>query len=270
MDWGQKKAYAVSLIDVVPCKIQNKSRRGDTFIYYLKLSDKKVRVCRTMFINTLAIGEKQVAGWIKSSLSGSPSCNKPSATVKNISEAKKTLLEFLDWLPKIPSHYCRSTSSKLYLEPIINSKMDLFRIYQDHCETKNLRSLSRYQLSESLKEMGIGLFLPRKDQCDTCCSYQVGQVFEAEYQNHIANKNSARYEKAKDKCLAVEGQCHVLTMDVESVKVSPYLKASALYYKTKLMVHNFTINDLKSHHTVCYWWDESEGDLCASSFASCL
>lgn len=126
------------------------------------------------------------------------------------------------------------------------------------------------RLSEALDNMGIGLFLPKKDQCDTCCSYKAGHVSEVDYQNHLTKKNSARDEKTRDKCKAAAEECHVLTMDVEAVKVSPYLKASALYYKTKLMVHNFTTYDLKSNHAVCYWWDETEGDLSASSFASCL
>jgi len=36
----------------------------------------------------------------------------------------------------------------------------------------------------------------------------------------------------------------VYTMDLEAVMLRPLLKASALYYKTKLAVHNFTVFSL--------------------------
>lgn len=139
MDRGQKKAYVTSLVDVHSLKPRNQNQgKPDTFIYYLKLGEKKVQVCRTMFLNTLAVGRRQVEGWMKSSLPGVPSTKK-SCTTKNISDAKKNLLEFLDLLPKMPSHYCRSTTSKMYLEPDINSKMDLFRMYEEHCKANNVQ-----------------------------------------------------------------------------------------------------------------------------------
>jgi len=43
---------------------------------------------------------------------------------------------------------------------------------------------------------------------------------------------------------AEEGQCHVLTMDVQAVQLLPHLQASALYFKQKLAVHNFTLYNL--------------------------
>lgn len=32
-----------------------------------------------------------------------------------------------------------------------------------------------------------------------------------------------------------------LTMDVQSVKLAPYIRATSMYYKTTLCVHNFTV-----------------------------
>lgn len=59
-------------------------------------------------------------------------------------------------------------------------------------------------------------------------------------------------------------------MDLQAVKICPYLKASALYYKCKLCVHNLTMYNLSSHECTCYWWDETQSDLSASSFVSCI
>lgn len=60
----------------------------------------------------------------------------------------------------------------------------------------------------------------------------------------------------------------VFTMDLEAVLLSPALKASAVYYKTKLAVHNFTLFNLASKSAKCYVWHEGEAGLVGSVFAS--
>jgi len=54
-------------------------------------------------------------------------------------------------------------------------------------------------------------------------------------------KNEARQEKENDKFSINE----VFTMDLQSVLLCPKSNVSSLYYKTKLIVHNFTIYDIK-------------------------
>ena len=44
-------------------------------------------------------------------------------------------------------------------------------------------------------------------------------------------------------------------------------KASSLYYKTKLQVHNFTLFNLNTKEGYCYLWNETEGDLSSEIFA---
>ena len=52
------------------------------------------------------------------------------------SEARKSLRILLDKLPKVPSHYCRSSSSKMYLEPIVTSMAQLHQLYVTDCPGK--------------------------------------------------------------------------------------------------------------------------------------
>jgi len=59
-------------------------------------------------------------------------------------------------------------------------------------------------------------------------------------------------------------------MDLQCVLMSPSLQASALYYRTKLCVHNFTVFDCVTRDTDCYVWHEFEGGLSAHEFASCV
>lgn len=48
------------------------------------------------------------------------------------------------------------------------------------------------------------------------------------------------------------------------------MKASALYFKTKLTVHNFTIYNPRTYNGLCNLWDESEADLQLSVFATMI
>lgn len=49
----------------------------------------------------------------------------------------------------------------------------------------------------------------------------------------------------------------------------PALYTSALYYKTKLYVHNFTKYYVATKKAYCFWLNETSGDFVASVFSSC-
>ncbi|CAG9823928.1 unnamed protein product [Phaedon cochleariae] len=100
--------------------------------------------------------------------------------------------------------------------------------------------------------------------------FKNGNVAEEDYNKHIEAKNKARAEKERDKAQALEGKCHVITMDVQYVKLLPQIPASTLYYKTKLCCHNFTIYDLATKGCVCFWYNETQTDGQASTYASFL
>nr|CAH7722701.1 unnamed protein product [Callosobruchus chinensis] len=59
-------------------------------------------------------------------------------------------------------------------------------------------------------------------------------------------------------------------MDLQSVLLCPESNACALYYKTKLIVHSFTIYDIKRNQGYCYLWYESEGGLTSNEFTSII
>ena len=44
--------------------------------------------------------------------------------------------EFLESLAKLPSHYCRKDSQKLYLETVITSHTHLNKVFQGYCNSK--------------------------------------------------------------------------------------------------------------------------------------
>ncbi|CAH1155702.1 unnamed protein product [Phaedon cochleariae] len=280
LTWDMKKTYVSTLIDVKETKrpITENSRRAHSFEYHLKYRTKILQVCRKTFLNTLGLKESMVHKWCIKAESGmhigKDDINLPLR--RRITEGKasslKAMTDFLKSIPKMESHYCRSSTSKLYVEPIYQSKMDLYRAYKIYCQDMVVEPVKPSRFKKEMDNLNIAIHSPKKDQCDLCVGYQTKNIDEEVYQSHIRRKNEARDAKSEDKALAQGNpeEIAVMTMDVQAVKLAPLLQASAIYFKTKLCVHNFTMYDLVTKDCHCYLWHEAEGGLEANIFCSII
>lgn len=310
LTWNQKEIYVLSLVDMERPKTNasENSRRSATGKYFLKVGGKRLQVCKKFFLSSFGLNEWQVAHWANAGVNGMipakeilnvrrkecrPLSNKALADKKK----KDFLVQFLDDLPKMPSHYCRARTDKKYLEPNFQSLAELYRYYQMCCndssggnnsigdgmnvppevfnesneqtnESKN-NSLSYGFFTDVFKDLKLGLYQPKKDQCELCVGFANENITAEEYNNHISQKERARQEKEEDKIKAEAGQAHVLAWDVEAVKLVPVNKAGILYFKSKLKNHNFSIYDMESTDCVCNWWHEAEGGMDSSVFVTC-
>ena len=277
MNWDQRRTFVANTVRTGERKrpIETESRRSITLRYNLVVNNVPVPVCKRMYLNTLSLGEWSVRSWAMKAEEGISSSTDLEVALrpkrKDIFEGDRNFLKlFLTELNKLPSHYCRKTTDRLYLEQIFQSWVDVYKIYEKRCEEESHKVLSLKLLKNIANQMKISLFQPRKDQCDICFMYKNGNFEKENYEKHISKKNLARSEKEKDKEKALKGECHLITMDVQAVKLSPQIPASALYYKTKLCCHNFTLYDLVTKKVVCYWFNETEADGQASTYASFL
>lgn len=279
MSWDMKKVFVSSLVKTVPTRRPQEadSRRLQTLEYFLKRNGDNIRVCKKMFLSTLDLNEWMVKNWVvaadNSKLKDSKDISMP--TKKRMPAELKirinTLETFLNDLPKLESHYCRSSSNRLYLEPLYQTKTDVYQVYKDFCDTNGVKELSLAHFKKEMKIKNIFIHKPKKDQCDICIGYKTKNVSEEDYIKHIKRKEEARNEKENDKTEATENsELAIFTMDVQAVKLAPVLRASAIYYKTKLCVHNFTTFNLKNKEVNCYLWHEAEGGLEANIFASII
>ena len=273
MNWDEKRVYVTSNIDYLSKNrnsVGENSRRSRTFNYYLRKKDNtKLQVCKKMFLGTMGLKEDMVQDWVKKTEHGINIQNNLVKANKKVNNQKRTKLkEFFDSLPKMPSHYCRKESSKLYLEQFFQTKQELYRQYKKYCEDSCALIVSNPLFDAVFSTLNLALYQPRKDKCDTCCGYETQNIGDEEYQAHLIRKDRARQEKAQDKQLANQGEVYTFCMDMQAVKICPVVNASKIYYKTKLSCHNFTIYDMDSHACRNYWWNESEGDLNASTFAN--
>lgn len=282
LSWPEKKLYITTLVEQTTTKRnrnrknEQESRREFSCIYYLKIKE-KIRVCKTMFCNTFGIPPRTMGHWIMHSDVHRAKTTKNNKADENKmtvgrnarwNEQKECLKDFFNSLPILESHYCRKSSSKLYLEPNWTSKSSLYNLYKDDwCKERSVLSLSYPVFSNTFDDLNLSLFTPKKDQCDVCVSHDAKNIDEVTYQNHLIRKNEARVEKENDK---LGENKIVFTMDLQSVLLSPKSNVSSLYYKTKLIVHNFTLFNIKTKAGYCYLWHEGEAGLTSNVFASII
>lgn len=277
---------------------QEKRRKGEGYDIFMQNSDgEKIRVCRKFFINTLCLGEDTFKRWVKRNpedgLCSDEDSNSDEIDVETeISLVRKkyklssqtnsigikkqktetlttTVKQWLDLLPKVPSHYCRSSSEQIYVESNFRSVFHMHEVYTTWCEEQGINVAARTFFTNVLTKEKIKIHKPRKDQCDVCCGYEVKTISSEVYINHIAMKNEARDAKNKAKESA-DNTYLVLTMDLQSVLLCPRTEASKMYYKQKLQLHNFTIYVLNNKDVTLYVWHESNGGVSMNEFTTCI
>lgn len=182
---------------------------------------------------------------------------------------KDNVVKWLKLLPTVPSHYCRSNSSCTYVESTFRSLSHMHNVFEQSCKQNSVRSVSRTFFLVVLKDLNIKIHHPRKDQCDICCGYEVKMVTPEIYQKHIEMKNEVREAKNAAKNAANDNHL-VLTIDLQSVLLCPKTEASAMYYKQKLQLHNFTFYVLNNKDVTLYVWHESNGGVTSNEFTSCV
>ncbi|RUS91834.1 hypothetical protein EGW08_000405 [Elysia chlorotica] len=109
--------------------------------------------------------------------------------------AQELLGRFLDELPKMQSHYCRKDSTKLYLDCDFRTVSEVHKAYEHYCSLHQAKPLKSTVFSQVLHQKNLSLFKPKKDRCNTCIGYEVGQVTEKEWQDHMRFKDEANTEK---------------------------------------------------------------------------
>lgn len=232
----------------------------------------KIRVCKKMFLSTLGIGERTVIEWKNfSSKSENLEINQDTPDknmigTKGLSNRTNLLKEFLRDLPKIESHYCRAQSSKLYLEPNWDSKSALYRFYRLWSNSLNAEPLSQKVFDTVFADMNLSIFKPKKDECDQCVAFRNKNMCKEDYALHEIRKNEAREALKQD----TESSNKVYCMDMQAVLMSPKSNVSALYFKMKLMVHNFTIYDIKTNNGYCFIWHEGAGGVTSNEYTSII
>ncbi len=277
--WESKKAYIKGLIHSRRAMRRRKNTlsadvsavKNEFYDCFVAREDGvKVKVCRRFFLNTLDISLSQFYRWLSSSVCDPFAQDDDQNVANNKPDPRRdTAIEWIDQLPKVPSHYCRASSSKQYVDSSFQSESHMHRLYTDYAKTKQQKPLCRQLFASILESKKVGIHAPRKDQCDLCSSHAAGNISQTDYEDHIVKKEEARIAKYEAKNLCSDTTV-VVTMDVQSVLLAPKLLASAVYYKRKLQVHNLTIYRLNDSAVHLYVWHEADGGVTSNEFTSCI
>nr|CAI5860226.1 unnamed protein product [Callosobruchus analis] len=278
-DYNRQRDFINNNTDKIVTKTKttpSTSRRQFSCVFYLPLDNVRVRVCKTMFLNTLGIkkGVVDIALKKRSSVNTSFS-DRRGRHVKKVlnTEVKNGIKTHIESFPVVPSHYCRSDSERKYLSPDLNITI-MYRLYLEWCENNNLPVAkdSSYR-NIFLSNYNLGFHRPKKDQCRICVAFTKKDVKTEEYEQHLKKKDIARNEKRKDKQQAGESEGTIVSInfDLQQVLVTPSDPTNnQLFYKTRLSTYNFTVYNVVSKEGTCYMWHESEGGRGSCEIASCL
>ncbi|XP_030292040.1 uncharacterized protein LOC115592917 [Sparus aurata] len=162
LDWKERKIFVKSSVEMCSVKRRRtgaeESRRSTSIFCHLVVDGRRLRVCQRMFLSTLGIKQWSFLKWI-GRRGESP---EKTERVRVRIEQQDFLKTFLLDLPKVPSHYCRSSSSKMYLEPVFKSISQLHTEYKRSSAERGIQPLSRKVFSNVFNDLNLSLFHPKK------------------------------------------------------------------------------------------------------------
>lgn len=252
------------------------SRRNFTVFFYLPTETEKVKVCKTMFLNTLGIrkGVVDIAMTKRTKENTSEPDNRGRHIKKQTNqEIVNSVRNHIGRFPVVESHYCRSDTKRKYLDPSLNINI-MYEMYKQSREESELEVAKPHAYRKIFnEEYNLGFHRPKKDQCRICLNYKTsGNIEEATYQLHLLSKNEARQEKRNDKERAQQNHNYVsLNFDLQQVLLAPTdPRNNALFYKQRLKTFNFTIYNVASQQGDCFMWTETNGKRGSCEIATCL
>lgn len=187
---------------------------------------------------------------------------------------KEGVREHIRSIPRIESHYLRKQTSREYIDGGKNLT-DIFNDYKAKCQENNLPHANLVMFSKIFNtEFNISFFTPRKDRCELCDAYEnatgeAKEKLENRYLLHLEEKDLSRKEKEQEKEKA-KSDYIVSVYDLQAVLPTPQGTVSVFYYKSKLNCYNFTVSELKTDSTECYFWHEGHGNRGADEIGSCV
>lgn len=257
------------------------SHRKENKAFYYNKDGKQIRVCKKFFMATLDISSRPLRTVInKTSTTTEASVagdmrGKHGNHFKVPDAVKDGIRRHIESIPRIESHYCRSNTSREFIDGG-KSIADLHRDYIKQCQETHTPYSDSYLMYNQIfnTEYNISFFTPKKDQCETCVAYSNADTEEKKkmtdkYESHILEKDLTRVEKDNDK-KNENKKVVVAVYDLQAVMPVPKGEVSTFYYVSKVNVLNFTIYDIKTNEVSCFMWHEGEAKRGSNEIASCV
>lgn len=281
----KQKRFLSDCASVCRVKRRRKSKkvkaRSITVQYFLIKGNAREPVCKQFLLATLSVTVRL----LRTVLSNKKyeKFPEPDSRGRHVPHNKVTedlisnFKEFISSLPAVPSHYCRSSSSKAYLPTDVKSLNNLYRMYVS--QQKSNTYLKKGKFLQLFKELyNIGIHIPRKDKCGKCEKYknlpeEMRTELEKEiYNEHIKEKDRIKEQFLKDQKLSSEEYAHlVISFDLQKVLATPHGDNMLLGFSRKYAVYNLSVYESNSKKGFCYLWEEKDAkrgsnEICSNMY----
>ena len=288
LDDARKKDFLCRCIQTLPVERTRRSQgirpKLKSCTYTLPVSDHKYeRVCQNYFCKTFAISKNAVLYAVGNKdqrghyVEQKRKCGKVPPN-KTPEEQANFVRDHINSFPRMQSHYCRASTTAMYLSPDLTISQ-MYRLYvNDFCAIRGISNPITEPVYRRIftQEFNLKFFVPKKDQCTTCNSFSeaVGEDKEAlkpNWESHKLRERESLDMKAADKMSSAgDPTLRAITFDLQAVLPLPYAGDAQIFYMRKLAVYNFTIHESATKNGICYLWDETEGKRGANEIGSAL
>ena len=251
------------------------SQRKTSNLFYLPRDGSRLQVCSKFFLKTLDITYAKV--WYildNRSKEGVPKQdNRGRKNGGTQSDARKRthLVAFIESLPAVGSHYCRSSTRKKYLPQHLISFATIYReLYLTKTIEDDVEPAAYSTFMAEMKKYHVSFHKPKKDKCTTCTNPALD---DTEKEAHLEEKISTVQQKDIDELKAQNDPTHLtMSFDLQKVLTSPRSPNNdvTLFYSRKYATYNFTVYNTKTSDGFCFMWGETEGKRGADEIATCL
>ena len=206
-------------------------------------------------------------------LTGHPLHSKHGRHVKKVisNEAINAVRDHINLFPRNDSHYCRSRSSRQYLDANLNVET-MYRMFCDNYEDSPPVKLRKYR-QIFMSEFNLGFTNPRKDRCDKCEEAKVSEnpseQDSVRFAQHEKCKQLAKTERDKDRQISNCSHA-VVCFDLENVIMLPKANIKNFFYMRKFAVYNMTAHCSLDKQGYCAIWAENLAGRTGNDMASAV
>lgn len=156
-----------------------------------------------------------------------------------------------------------------HLQYTLQCTLNCYRFSRSQAEEASVRPVSWAVFWTFFHKKKLAVHKLKKDSCESCEDFLHKRTTEEEHLLHRLMVTEARKEKQNDKNRK-DDNFMMLIVDLQKVMQCPHLFVGLQYYLTKLQLRNYTIFKPQTKDVVCKLWEESQGGVDASCFASLL
>jgi len=283
LSYQQKRDWIVGHTELkFPKRKKGDTKRQYTIDYFMQREQEKVAVCRQFFLSTLDIGKRLVHYTVqnrqKCGIAKPDQRGRHNPANKTRDAVEADVMNFISKLPAVPSHYCRSRSSRKYLPVDMRNLSFVYKLYRKEREKKNEKFVSKEIFRRIFQtKFNIGFHHPKKDKCVQCERFKntpENVRTEAMKQAHIRHeeeKNATYKEHIDDQSIPRNDKSVLCcSFDLQAVLATPRSDSVLLFYARKYATYNFTVYESVSRIGTCFVWGEADGRRGSNEIATCL